>query len=87
MEPTGRTKKVGRDAKESREPPLLWSNATLKTQIKWRLTRHVSNINIDPTAMAEQASSQQNNHTTRSGPKIPAAGHLEGEIFWDLWLH
>ena len=23
---------------------------------------------------------------TRSGPKIPAAGHLEGEIFWDLWL-
>ena len=20
---------------------------------------------------------------TRSGPKIPAAGHLEGEIFWD----
>ena len=24
---------------------------------------------------------------TRSGPKIPAAGHLEGEIFWDLWIN
>ena len=24
---------------------------------------------------------------TRSGPKIPAAGHLEGVIFWDLWLN
>ena len=24
---------------------------------------------------------------TRSGPKIPAAGHLEGEIFLDLWIN
>ena len=24
---------------------------------------------------------------TRSGPKIPAAGHLEGVIFLDLWLN
>ena len=24
---------------------------------------------------------------TRSGPKIPAAGKLEGEISWGLWLH
>ena len=23
---------------------------------------------------------------TGSGPKIPAASHLEGGIFWDLWL-
>ena len=24
---------------------------------------------------------------TRTGPKIPAAGQLEGEIFWDLWIN
>ena len=56
-------------------------------EVPARMLEDISQLNPKALITLKLKSITCTLNRTRSGPKIPAAGHSEGEIFWDLWLN